>query len=127
MGADFAAIKEFTELEEHIGKLLLRSDVCFSGHHYCLALATFDTQQAVDYLHEYLDYYLTKKELYFDQASAMAAISFIGSNRNEELVDMHMDRWNSFIENKEGWNLQTSIHRFNNDMESIAKLRNSRK
>jgi len=45
-GAYFAAVKKFTSLEDHIGRLLLRSDVCYAGRGYCLALARFDTAAA---------------------------------------------------------------------------------
>src|ERR1700679_1548135 len=36
-GAFFAALKRFTFLEDHIGRLLLRSDLCFAGKYYCVA------------------------------------------------------------------------------------------
>lgn len=35
VGADFAAIYNMNEYEDNIGKLLLRSDVCYAGRNYC--------------------------------------------------------------------------------------------
>ena len=40
--AFFAALKRYDGLEEHISKLLLRSDLCFAGKMYCVALAEFN-------------------------------------------------------------------------------------
>ena len=40
VGAYFAAIENKHELQDNIGRLLLRSDVCYTGHNYCLALAS---------------------------------------------------------------------------------------
>jgi hypothetical protein len=31
-GAYFAAVKKLASLDDHIGNLLLRSDVCYAGH-----------------------------------------------------------------------------------------------
>jgi hypothetical protein len=42
VGAWFSAIKQYTEFEQAIGNLLLRSDVCYAGRGYCLALASFN-------------------------------------------------------------------------------------
>ena len=58
VGADFCSIGDLTQYEENIGNLLLRSDVCYSGHKYCLALASFGSEKAISYLERYLEYYL---------------------------------------------------------------------
>lgn len=56
VAADFVAVSELREFEDQIGKLFLRSDVCYSGNQYCFALAVFSTQKSIDYLNEYLEY-----------------------------------------------------------------------
>ena len=74
-GAFFAAILQFAELESVIRKLLLRSDVCFAGDGYTLALARFNTPNSSSILCEYLDYYLPRiTELPYNQYSALAAL-----------------------------------------------------
>jgi hypothetical protein len=78
VGAYFSALESMEELEKNIGRLLLRSDVCYAGHDYCLALASFSTPTATKFLHQYLEYYLEQPDLWFDQTSAMAALSYIG-------------------------------------------------
>jgi hypothetical protein len=56
-GAYLIALKKLGEYEIWIGKLLLRSDVCFAGKGYCLAIATLNTNLGVEYLQKYLAYY----------------------------------------------------------------------
>lgn len=123
VAADFIAVRELQEFEDQIGKLLLRSDVCYSGNQYCLALAVFSNQKSIDYLNEYLEYYLLKKELYFDQGSAMAALDHIGRGRTQDLLSVHRDNWNLFTEEKDNWNLTEYIERFDREMSQIVALR----
>lgn len=83
----FALILNRQQHLEHIGKLLLRSDVCFAGRVYCLYLAHFRTAEAIDFLNRYLAYYLTQTHLYFDQPQALAALRHIdklSGSRHEE-------------------------------------------
>lgn len=75
-GAYFAAIMEFQAVEDIIGIHLLKSQVCYAGHGYCLALASFNTQKGVEYLKKYLDYYLTRKDLYYNQSSGILALKW---------------------------------------------------
>ncbi len=123
VGADFAAIEELTELEKNIGHLLLRSDVCYSGHNYCLALASFSTNNSINFLNQYLDYYLQKRKLWFDQSSAMAALAYLGNQRNENLIEPHMKNWKTFVRDKPNWDLQDSIEGFQDQMEDLLKFR----
>lgn len=74
LGAYLAAIKDFQPLESLIGTLLLRSDVCYAGQAYCLALVRFNSSGSVRYLKEYLSHYLTRLDLRFQQRDALAAL-----------------------------------------------------
>ncbi len=123
VGARFAAIEEMTELEKNIGHLLLRSDVCYAGHSYCLALASFSTTNSINFLNQYLEYYLQKTELWFDQNSAMAALAYLGNQTDKSFIDPHMQSWESFVRDKPNWNLEHFIEGFNNQMEDLIKLR----
>ena len=76
-GAYFAAISNQKECIEYIGTHLLKSEVCYAGSVYCLVLSYFNTTQCVDYLNTYLEYYLTKYDLWFDQRDAMQAIAYL--------------------------------------------------
>jgi len=123
VGAYFAALGNVNILEENIGNLLLRSDVCYAGHDYCIALASFASPEAINYLNEYLEYYLEQTDLWFDQNSAMAALSFIGSNNGTDLIGPHMAAWKSFVANKPNWELASSIEGFSKQMESLNEFK----
>lgn len=57
-----------------IGDLLLASEVCFSGGAYCFALARFGTHADAEILTVYLDRYLPRTDLHYDQPAALGAL-----------------------------------------------------
>jgi len=123
VGAEFCLIRGLTQFEDNIGKLLLRSDVCYSGHNYCLTLADFGSEKAIEYLDKYLEYYLKQPDLWFDQSSALAALFYLEKQNNRNLTDRHMKNWEAFVENKEHWSLQESISRFSDDMRALSAIK----
>ncbi|MDP2713571.1 DUF6000 family protein [Rheinheimera sp.] len=125
VGAYFAALGNMNELEDHIGKLLLRSDVCYAGHNYCLALASFSSLGAICYLEKYLGYYLEQSDLWFDQNSAMAALSYIGAKRGEDLVSPFMPSWQKFIVNKPNWDLAAANEKFIQQMSYLSEFKHA--
>ena len=116
VGAYFAAIENKHGLENNIGNLLLRSDVCYAGHYYCLALASFASENSVVFLKKYLDYYLTQYDLWFDQASAMAALFYLSEKVDKNLYSVYLPSWRKFIKNKKNWDLECSINAFKKQM-----------
>lgn len=118
-GAFFAAINNYNELEAIIGRHLLKSEVCYAGSGYCLALATFGGDNAKDYLAAYLDYYLDRKALWFDKADAFCALEHLDKDHANKLLD----KWNSFLADKEYWNLEKSRGHFNQCMLTLDKIR----
>ena len=123
IGAYFSATHNLIELEKNIGHLLLRSDLCYVGHHYCLALASFSTSESVRYLNQYLEYYLEQTDLWFDQQSAMAALAYIGAVSGEDLLLPHMKSWEMFIRNKPNWSLSSSIESFSKEMQILNQYK----
>ncbi|MFF0291046.1 DUF6000 family protein [Streptomyces sp. NPDC005262] len=63
-----------TEFRERLGEMLLASEVCFAGSAYCVTFATFATPADADLLAAYLDRYLRRPDLYYDQPAAMGAL-----------------------------------------------------
>lgn len=120
-GAFFSAINNYQEFEDIIGRHLLKSEVCYAGSGYCLALATFGTDNAKKYLSTYLDYYLERKDLWFDQADAFCALEYLDKNAASKL----MDKWNSFVADKEYWSLEKSRIHFSKCMLTIDKIKNT--
>ncbi len=121
-GAFFSAINNYQEFEDIIGRHLLKSEVCYAGSGYCLALASFGTDNAKKYLVTYLDYYLDRKDLWFNQANAFCALEHLDKNAAKKL----MDKWNSFVADKEYWSLEKSRVHFANCMLTLEKIRNTK-
>ncbi len=121
-GAFFAAINNYNALEDIIGRHLLKSEVCYAGAGYCLALATFGSDNARDYLGAYLDYYLDRKDLWFDQADAFCALEYIDKTQAEK----RLNKWASFVADKNSWNLEDARARFNTTMLTLEEIRKAK-
>ncbi|MEU8625190.1 DUF6000 family protein [Streptomyces sp. NPDC048669] len=74
---------------ERIGDLLLASEVCFSGSAYCFALARFGTHADAEILTAYLDHYLPRTDLRYDQPAALGALLRLDAH----LGTHHADRF----------------------------------
>ncbi|MDX3354078.1 DUF6000 family protein [Streptomyces sp. ME01-24h] len=74
------AVSRRTEFRERLGELLLASEVCCAGLAYCVALASFGTPHDSELLVAYLDRYLRRPDLAYDQTAAMGALLFIDLN-----------------------------------------------
>jgi len=123
VGAFLVALEERHELEDLVGRLLLRSDVCDAGKFYCLALARLNTPRAVEFLREYLRYYLTRPELYFDQGDAMAALLYLDDlNGTRHAVDL-MPAWDELVAQRHGHAPGPPVERFRERMHELATLR----
>lgn len=74
------AVGRRTEFRERLGELLLASEVCCVGLAYCVALAGFGAPRDADLLAAYLDRYLRRPDLDYDQTVAMGALVFTALN-----------------------------------------------
>ncbi|MFJ9711377.1 DUF6000 family protein [Streptomyces sp. NPDC101234] len=68
------AVARRTEFRERLGEMLLASEVCFAGSAYCVTFATFATPADAELLAAYLDRYLRRPELSYDQPAALGAL-----------------------------------------------------
>ena len=117
--AYFVAIKQMANHCDHIGKLLLRSDVCFAGGGYALALTPINSPDSIDYLKKYLHHYLRRPDLEFDQADVLGAVKHFDKLNSTAIIDEFERLWTEFnftrsIEEATDW--------FDQKMESIIKL-----
>ena len=71
------AVARRTDYRERLGELLLASEGPYAGQAYCVALATFGTPADADLLAAYLDRYLLRPDLYYDQGPAIGALLLI--------------------------------------------------
>jgi Family of unknown function (DUF6000) len=119
VGAYFAAINSYVDFEDVIGRSLLKSEVCYAGSGYCLALASFATEGAKEFLTTYLDYYLSRKDLWFDQADAFCALEYL----DKDAADQRLEKWNDFVSDKPYWNLERSRWNFLDSLNAISRIR----
>ncbi len=120
-GAIFAALCNTVEFQGDIGHLLLRSEVCYAASGYCVALARFNTPLTVQYLRTYLDYYLQRPDLWFDQADAMAALAYLDTVNRTSYSSAFQPLWNTFVGDKPTWNLDHSQRRFGATMDNLER------
>jgi hypothetical protein len=121
--AYLAALVDRTTFTTQIGRLLLRSDVCYAGSAYCMALAEFNTTEATAFLNEYLAYYLSRPDLWFDQAAAMGALSYLDRVNGTTMVSDHLQAWEEFVSDKPTWSLSSSTDHFDELMQGLHALK----
>jgi hypothetical protein len=119
VGSLFAAINDYTEMDDIIGRHLVKSEVCYVGKGYCLALATFSTERSKAYLTDYLEYYLQQKDLWFDQADAFCALEYIDKGAALNFIE----KWDNFVSNKPNWNLDNTRRRFLKEMIALDRIK----
>jgi len=95
VGAYFSAVKGYKEQIEIIGTHFLKSEVCCVGHIYALVLASYNEEKTLHYLTTYLDFYLQKPELYFDQENVLKTVAFLDKKNNTNNIKRHIENWNN--------------------------------
>lgn len=111
-GSWFAGLLRWHQFTDAIGAALLLSRTCYAGQGYCFALARFADEASARWLGRYLDTYLARPELYYDQAWAMSALLWV----DEQLGSAYGQRflapgglWDAFVADKQtasgSWNL----------------------
>ncbi|WNM36088.1 DUF6000 family protein [Streptomyces sp. Li-HN-5-11] len=68
------AVAGRSEFRDRLGELLLASEGPYAGMAYCVALASFGTRGDAGLLVAYLDRYLRRPDLYYDQEAALGAL-----------------------------------------------------
>ncbi|MFF9041024.1 DUF6000 family protein [Streptomyces sp. NPDC014892] len=68
-----------TSFRARLGELLLASETVYAGLGYCFAPARFGTQEDAELLAAYLDRYLPRTDLRYDQPVAMGALLYVDS------------------------------------------------
>jgi hypothetical protein len=121
-GAYLAVLGGRDHFTDRIGRLLLRSDVCYAGSAYCLALAAFNSPKGCDYLEQYLSYYLGRSDLWFDQGDAIAAVAYLDKLNGSSKLGQFLPQWEEFVRGKPSWNLLDSITRFDGRMQHFHSL-----
>ncbi|MFF9364040.1 DUF6000 family protein [Streptomyces griseoluteus] len=96
------AVSRRTEFREDLGRLLLAGEVCCVGVAYSVALASFGTARDADLLAAYLDRYLRRPDLGYDQTVVMGALQFIGLSLGGGQADRFREPgglWQQWLQN----------------------------
>jgi hypothetical protein len=97
VGAYFSAVKNYKEQIEIIGTHLLKSEVCCVGHIYSIVLASYNDEKTLQYLTDYLDYYLLKPELYFEQKNVLESVAYLDKENNTNNLKKHIESWTNLL------------------------------
>lgn len=76
---------------DSIGELLLASRVCYAGQGFCFALARFGTRQDAQLLVDYLNRYLPRLDLVYDQPWAMGALLYLDTRLDTHHANRFLD------------------------------------
>jgi hypothetical protein len=116
-GSWFCGLKRWHQFGPTIGKLLLASEVCYAGQGYCFALACFANDESVAYLTAYLDFYLPRLDLDYDQQWAMPALMWIDEQRGTNCASRFLvpgGLWEQYTANRAApyWEIETCKRAF---------------
>ena len=123
VGALFSALKDDIQFQDQIGNLFLKSEVCYAGQDYCIAMATFNNQKSVDFLIQYLNYYLRQKELYYDQDTALGTLAYLDKKNGTNKIEEYKIQWTDFTKGKVNWEFSSSIKAFEEKMKIFEKVK----
>lgn len=77
VAAWLVGVCKYEDLIPRLAELLLASETYFAGQGYCGALAMMPCEASAAALVAYLDRYLARPDLFYDQLWAMAALQFV--------------------------------------------------
>ncbi|WP_415326086.1 DUF6000 family protein [Chryseobacterium sp. MMS23-Vi53] len=100
IGAYLSALKNYENQIDIIGVHLLKSEVCYAGDLYAMVLAYYNTPQTIEYLNQYLDYYLQKPDLYFDQESVLETVAYLDIINQTDHLSKHLNQRNTMLEKR---------------------------
>lgn len=95
-GAYFCTITGKSKFIDIIGTHLLKSEVCYAGSHYALALCSFNNKKSRYYLNTYLNYYLNQVDLEFDQSFIISVIKYLDELNDTNDLEKHKNAWHIF-------------------------------
>lgn len=71
--------------------------MCYAGDLYALVLAYYNTPETIEYLHQYLEYYLQKPELDFDQQAVLEAVAYLDIINKTNNLSKYLKLWNKML------------------------------
>jgi hypothetical protein len=78
----------------------------------------------VEYLNRYLEYYLSRPDLSYDQHEAMEALLYLDRLNSSNYFNQHIPNWESFLVDKSRWNKEINTDILEKGLAIIEKVRN---
>lgn len=85
------AIAHRTEFRDRLGSLLLASEMPYAGEAYCVALTCFGTSADADLFVTYLDRYLLRPDLHYDQGVVLGALLCLDATLEADRADRFLE------------------------------------
>jgi Family of unknown function (DUF6000) len=92
-GALFSAITNKDKYLDIIGVHLLKSEFCYAGKVYADVMAYFNNGKSISYLETYLEYYLRRPDLEFNQIEVMTALGYVNKENGTSIQSSLMELW----------------------------------
>lgn len=110
VGAYLSAVKNYQNQIDIIGTHFLKSEVCYSGDLYALILAFYNNEKTMEYLDQYLTYYLQKPHLYFDQENVLETVAYLDQVNKTNHLLKYVDQWKNMTEYRNrGYKIEESF------------------
>jgi hypothetical protein len=118
-----AGIASRTVFRERLGELLLASTQCYAGQGYCFALACFATTDDAELLRAYLDKYLRRPDLAYDQDWAMSALLHIDATLGTRFAAPYLTPDGLWFQWSKAEDPRASVDRGSERFAALASLR----
>lgn len=122
-GAFFAAMTNDPSFIDVIGTHLLKSELTYAGRAYCYVLASFNTPECINYLRRYLDYYLTRPDLWFDQDAAIETLLFLDSVNSTTHFPQYEAAWRAMWQARQRERDEIDIDTVTQQVQVIEEMR----
>jgi hypothetical protein len=113
MASWWAAVWQWPETVDQVEPLLIPSRSCFEGQAHCLALTRVRSSRARAVLTRYLDEYLPRPDLDYDQPWAMAALKLACADAAEPVPGRYLKAWQQWNSGKQLTDLDELMARLN--------------
>jgi hypothetical protein len=110
-GSWFCGLKGWSQYADEIGTKLIESKMTYAGQAHCFALACFANDKSVKFFTEYLNIYLPKINLHYDQGWVMPALIWVDEKNKTDYASQYLKSgglWEKFIADKDSdsWQLE---------------------
>jgi Family of unknown function (DUF6000) len=99
MASWWAAVWRWPEAVDQVGRFLIPSRNCFEGQAHCLVLAQVNSGRSREVLIRYLDEYLPRVDLDYDQPWALAALTLACRRAGQSVPDRFQAAWYQWSSN----------------------------